>query len=319
MKKTVIAIVASLIASWLHAAPAATAGKQDKVVVNATKKMQLAGTQLEDKLELDRTSGLCVFIADYVVPKDHELIIREGVKLVFNMKTGLIIRGKLSIFGTPDAPVIIKGNGSGLNAWTGIKFMRCDESTVSHAHISGALLAIDNEASVLKFDSTTFYRNTQVADSRERETNLTFSDCLMTENKRGVHYHFSKANFNGCTITDNKEYGVCGAYYGDITFNKCLITRNGFGIQDGGYEGTLVAHECAIFDNKKFEIKNDSSVPADCSRNWWGKKNTSVLLTKKGTMTSLPKVIGKSVNIADYMLEMPSDCGARDCPQKTIK
>lgn len=292
---------------------------ESRPVVSATKKIKLSGTQEQKSVVLDETSGLCMVTGEYVVPKDCELIIQKGVRIAFNMKSGLTVLGKLMVLGTPDSPVIIKGNSSGLNAWDGIKLLRCDESEIAHAHVSGALIALSTEAAKLKIVASTFYRNSQVAEIRERDGGVAFEGCQIVENKKGVHYHYSNVCFTKCTLTDNKEYAITGSYYGDVALDRCLVTRNGFGIQDGGYEGTLQAHHCAIFDNKKFDVKNDSSVPGDFTRNWWGKKNLALLQTKKTAGVKLPKVVGKFVNIAEFLTEVPDDCGAQDCPQKTIK
>lgn len=293
--------------------------KPSKEIVNATKKTKLSGTQEKQFVELDRTCGECIFIGEYVIPKGCELVIREGVRVVFGLRSGLTVLGKLAVLGTDESPVILKGNGSGLNAWTGIKVARSENVQISYAHISGAIIALSVDASSLRVANSTFYRNTQVGEIRERGGDVSFTDCMMTENVKGVHYHYSKVGFEHCSFQDNKEYAITGSYYGDIVLEGCVIVRNGFGIQDGGYEGTLQAHNCTICDNRKFDVSNSSSVPADLTKNWWGKKNLALLQRTSGSGVRLPKVKGQFANIAEFLTEVPADCGARGCPSKTLK
>lgn len=272
----------------------------------------LMGVQKDIVVTLDEVKDSYVLSGEYVVPKGFELKIKEGVKLVANKKSSIVIQGTLDIQGTKEDPVVIRASGSGFGAWDGIKLMQCS-GEISHAHISGAKEAIFCQHSNLRVWNSTFYRNERVLRTHEGY-NVQFENCYFAENKCVFDAHMCKLELDHCSIVRTKEAIMPGSWGGKTICRDCIVEKNRLGFCGAS---SIEMHGCVIQDNGKFDIKNDSSSSGDCTGNWWGKRKTELL--KKNGGTKLPQVIGNVVNLSDFLLERPEGCGAQDYPKETLK
>ena len=275
-------------------------------------KMILTGVQKDTIVTLAEVKGCYILSGEYVVPEGCELKIKEGVKLVANKKSRIVIQGSIDIQGTKENPVVIRASGSGFGAWDGIKLMQCS-GEMSHAHISGAKEAIFCQHSNLRVWNSTFYRNELVSRTHEGY-NVQFENCYFADNKCVFNAHGCKLELDHCSIVRTKEAVMPGSWGGKTICRDCVIEKNRLGFRGAS---PIEMHGCVIQDNGKFDIENGSSSPADCTGNWWGKQSTEAL--KKSGGAKQPKVIGNVVNLSDFLLEMPEGCGAQDYPKGTLK
>ena len=274
---------------------------------------RLSGTQTDSSTEL--SAGEVYRISNrYIVPKNSELIIREGACLLFDIGAGIVVQGKIFVNGTSKNPVVFKSESSGRDIWDGIEIFGNNDSRISGAYFSGAKTAIKLSVGNVFISSTVFSGNgTAMHAQGHYNGGSTLENCLICDNDMGVSYHFSALTFRNCTIVRNNKVGVCGQYYGDIQFENCIITGNGKGIQDGGYSGKACAHRCVIYDNGEFDVNCRSSNAGDFRENWWGPSSTQ-LLVKEGDGVKLPSMKGNFVDVSAFLRNPPTGCGARDYP-----
>ena len=61
--------------------------------------------------------------SEYIIPKGYELVVGEGVTLVFADNIGMSVSGgaKLTVSGSSGRPATFRGKRSGVGVWTGIR------------------------------------------------------------------------------------------------------------------------------------------------------------------------------------------------------
>ena len=270
----------------------------------------LSGTQSDLSRELE--AGSVYRIANrYIIPDSAEIIIREGVTLLFETDAGLIVQGKILVVGAQNKPVVFRGVAVGRGAWDGIKIFNNKGSKISGAWISGAKTGIDLSNAVALFSDTIFCGNGKAFHTSGHHNPVsTMENCLIYRNGVGVTYHYAALNFKNCSIVGNDGGAITGSYYGDIRLENCIVVDNGSGIRDGGYNGSATAHKCIIYGNKEFDVRCRSSKAGDFRENWWGMQTTPILM-KKGDGVKIPNIDGNFVTIAGFLKDAPENCGVR--------
>lgn len=281
--------------------------------------LRLTGTQKEMSRTLDYRQAPYIISGCYIIPKGAEMDVAEGVKLVFEKGASMTVEGRLLINGTLANPVVLKGKTSGRSAWMGIKFFGDGGSIIDYAHISGAEEAIHLSESVVRISNTTLYRNTraiQLTNSRAKPSPI--ENCMICDNEDGIHFSFSTVVLENSTVTGNAREGLVGDYYGDTRCERCVITKNGKGIDDGGYSANIRARNCIIEGNDEYNVSCRSTNAGDFRENYWG-RNATTRLIQRGDGIQLPGIKGNRVDIADFLREPPSPCGAKDYPPLNTK
>ena len=270
----------------------------------------LSGTQKESSVRLGPDKAYRV-VNRYIIPENAELLIEEGTSLAFGAGAGLIVQGKLVVSGSENERVLFVGESAGRELWDGIKIFGYKGSVISCAKFSGAKVAVELSKAGVSIANAEFVGNGKALHtSGHYGKGSTLENCLIANNTEGVTFHHAALDFCNCSILDNEKGGVVGSYYGDIKLVDCVVSGNGKGIIDGGYDGAAAAHGCAIFNNREFDVDCRSSKAGDFTGNWWGEKTTEIL-KREGDGVKLPNIKGNFVNIADFLIARPSDCGAK--------
>lgn len=291
------------------------ASEQESEPVQTLKKGSvMTGSQSEELLILGPNSSYKIK-DKFIVSKGKTLEINEGVTMIFGAGSSIVVEGTLKVEGSVSAPVVFKSSSSGLSAWDGIKIFGHNGSVITYACFSGAKCAITLSKGGVDVSNSTFFRNEQaISTDGHYNPASTFTDCYFANNLRCATYHFAALNFVDCTIENNTEKGVWGDYYGDVCLQNCIVRKNGLGIRDGGYDGSAKAHGCIICDNREFDVECRSSKSGEFSGNYWGKATTAILKAK-GDGAKLSKVKGNQVDVSDFLLAEPKDCGAKSYPK----
>ena len=283
----------------------------------------LTGTQTEKLRELT-PDGTYTLRQQYHVPAGMELRIPPGAQIVAENAALLSVEGTLTVNGSRVAPVVFRGKGSGRSAWKGIRIEKSDTSVIRFAQIRNAEVGVQARNSKPTIYACVIETNTVGIDAGTYGSGSSphIEHCIIAANKEhGIVLTGSRAKIVRCSIYRNGGWGIHGSYYASPEIEGSLITENG----EGGvwcmlYECSVVAHECAIFNNSKLDMRNHGSKDWDCARNWWGETNTQIL-SKHGEGANLKRIEdgldsldatknAGIVRLTGFLVEKPRVCGA---------
>jgi hypothetical protein len=127
----------------------------------------------------------------------------------------------------------------------------------------------------------------------------------------------SQVVLDHCTIVGNGGWALRGAYYTSPQIRDSVIVGNrGGGIWIRHYECKPTMNNSVMYGNGKMDIVCEVSFDWDFTKNYWGKRVTTVLQTK-GVGVTLPTIadgkvkqgVGK-VRLDEFLKEIPDGVGA---------
>ena len=273
----------------------------------------LTGAQKEISRTLDDAKSPYTVVGEYFVGSGMELIVKEGVTLIFKKNAGFSIQGGLKMEGTVECPIVCKGSSSGIGIWQGIKICKDATADIEGVSISGAKCGLSLQKKV-------YVRKCSIC---KNECGIVASDSVLEDlyicDNRGDAIGVGHPTVDHCTISRNGGNGLCG--WGGCNITKSVIYRNkksGVNCWNGGHDVTITKSYLA--ENKKFDVHNGCDKTWDCSENYWGAAITK-MLDYKGDVVNLPRIYDRKdnpgigiVDISKWLKEMPIDCGAREYP-----
>lgn len=308
--KTIIATVVSVVAGMVMAAD-----KQGKSVAKIAQDHTLSGTQKEMTRTLDDVKVPYVVQGDYFVDTGTELVVKEGVTVIFGKNAGLTIQGGLKMEGTITRPIVCRGGSSGIGVWQGIKICSKATADIEGVSISGAKCG-------LHLDEKVDVRKCSICKNEigiiAKGNHYTFEDLYVCDN-RGDAIQVGHPTLDHCTISRNGGNGLCGWGGCDITGSVVFKNKkSGIDCWNGGHDVTVNGSYLA--ENKKFDVHNGCGKTWDFTENYWGPAVTKTL-DQKGDSVNLPRIYDRKdkpaagiVNVSKWLKEMPPDCGAREYP-----
>jgi len=293
--------------------------KAGKSVAEIAADHTLSGTQAQPSRVLDDKEAPYSVTSDYFVDTGTELVVKEGVTLIFAKNAGLSIQGSLKMEGSSEAPVVCKGKTTGIGVWGGIKVCSKSNVDIEWVSITGAKCGVklEENAAIRK---AFICKNEQGIECRAGGSTL--EDCYISDNRSdGLSVHGTLKTVDHCTISGNGGNGICG--WGGVLMKDSVLFRNkvaGINCWNGGCEVTI--NGSYIAENKKYDIQNGCGTTWDCTENFWGVSVTKTL-DAKGDSVNLPKILDRKddaskgvVNVSKWLKEKPADCGAREFPGK---
>lgn len=274
----------------------------------------LAGTQTHDIRELAPQRKAYVLKGAYVVPAGKELRLEAGTVMVADRESSLSVSGKILVEGTQDAPVIIRGKGSGYAYWKGLSFKDSTGSAISYGQVSGAATAFEmhGETSAIQIRDSILKRNGCAIKAVRGKMNLV--NCLISESKESGIQSWCQVDLVSCTVVRNGEFGLYHYYAGPVRIEKCVFSENG---QGGIRTRDLIeAHNSILTGNRKYDVFCDSAnADRDFSGNWWGAQATRRLI-QKGDTADLPGILDGHddpkmglILLEGFLKKAPKDCG----------
>jgi len=268
---------------------------------------RLSGIQKQDVVEL--IAGKTYMIeGSYVLRNGQQLLIQQGVTIVFDKGAFLEVNGTLVVNGTAVAPVTFKGRFKTPGSWNGISG-NPETCIISFAIVRDAKCGIavskgNIENCLLTENETGSYGQ-----------NCAYSNCVAERNKGvGITVDFGRSTIASTTITKNGGVGLDGGPNGSFAATHCIVTFNmGGGVSDFRHNSTI--NDSIITDNTGVDASSTESTQMDCTKNWWGTRYTD-LLNKKGDGVNLPNIYDKHdggrslVIVSDWLTKRPTDCGA---------
>ena len=324
MKLTNSVLMAVVLMSLLHAFAGPSDEPQDMTMQRhqtqasskSTAARILSGKQVDSFVELN-DGGTYNVNSEYIIPKGYELVVGEGVTLVFADNIGMSVSGgaKLTVSGSSGRPATFRGKRSGVGVWTGIRMENKAKVEICGAVITGAKIGLKSA-----WGSSAVVRRSLFAQNEEGvcfwENNGQMEDCVLTKNsKDGAQVHYGPSIFNHCTISENGK-GIGG--WGSARLISCRLVGN---LENGidCSNGKSTATECIIENNRGFDVVCPGGV-WDFGKNYWGAAATR-RLSQQGASANLSKIKDKLdghgegiVDLTGFLVMPPEDCGARDYP-----
>ncbi len=279
----------------------------------------LSGTQKEDTVTLKAGLKPYAIQGEYFVPKGKKIVIEEGVTLIAEKDSELTVGGTISINGSKERPVFIKGKGEGTSFWRGLRFQELEKAETEYVQISNAKIGIHivncgrNRISLSKTIITSNGTGLRVVESKP-----SLVDCIISRNsENGMSLEWGAvSSIRNCTIERNRGWGIFCTDGSTHEIISSIITGNlKGGIRFQG-RGTIEVHNCSITGNSDFDVRNDDGKDCDFTSNWWGAEATRKLVAKGDTanLTGIydgheDQKLGK-VRLHDFLKEEPKNVGA---------
>ncbi len=168
----------------------------------------LSNRMLNNDTTLSYEPGVCFMVPEQLtVGTEVRLEVEPGVKLVFADDAGLTVHeGTLIARGTEEKPIIFTARRREPGAWSGIRFMNSSETenvlehatveyggaTPGYKGVEPANLMLDDYYGTInvRVSDVTLRRSGGYGLYAEEDIHATFSDNVLTENKRGAaHLH----------------------------------------------------------------------------------------------------------------------------------
>jgi len=209
---------------------------------------------------------------DIEVPKNGELIIEPGVKVVFVGPYGMTIgeNARLAAQGTENRPIEFTALNTQMG-WTGLRFLDSGtDDVLSHCWItfakksSGLITAAQNQDNDQNSCGGAVYCSF---------SSPTITNCKITNNiadKGGAIYCIeSYPIINNTLIANNASLGglprcggICSDQWGAPEIKNCTIVNNSpGGIFTSSWDGMDMTNTI-VWGNAKFQIQTDEAVPA---------------------------------------------------------
>lgn len=133
-------------------------------------------------------------------------------------------------------------------------------------------------------------------------SSITFNNCNIYDNKKGVYCSLSVVAFINSDIVSNSEAGVYHSYnsgYKSLVTN-CIIAQNGFGIREGGTGNNPVYSSYNCFYNNQTNYFQSNTVP------WSSQAQLNAIVGCSNNIVADPQFVYAPTN--NYRLNAGSPC-----------
>lgn len=192
-----------------------TNGREQRVTVTADAQdvERLRGTVIGTDTRWKPTLPRMIFDSLVVAP-DATLTIEAGTRLMMHDKARIVVRGTLRAEGTPQLPVTIGGDRTGIvvasipfdimsGQWQGLSFMPGSTGNqLSHTTIANSVNGVDVSEADLKLENCRL-RNSRVSPLRATRSTIIATGCEIADGADGAAMlDGGQYSFNHCTLTN---------------------------------------------------------------------------------------------------------------------